>query len=150
MNLDRYEKIDGREALRRLADGETIYDSYGTRYEIVHKPVFDEVGLYYTTKDGGNAKSRIEVSVVLSNKWYIPKPFDVRQAMLDRPNEWVGAYEFSGSWFKVGFDSNHMVAIETGFKNDVSVMYHNEFADHVEAILLNTCIPIEDAPKEAR
>ena len=25
MNLDKYEKIDGREALRRLADGETVY-----------------------------------------------------------------------------------------------------------------------------
>ena len=147
MNLDRYEKIDGREALKRLADGEYVF------MELINETVklkLTEDGLRCDVAGYENQVTYWTFNqIYTSGGLYIPKPFDVRQAMLDRPNEWVGAYEFSGSWFKVGFDSNHMVAIETGFKNDVPVMYHNEFADHVEAILLNTCIPIEDVPEEA-
>ncbi len=32
------------------------------------------------------------VETICNQDWYIPKPFDVRQAMLERPNEWVGKY----------------------------------------------------------
>lgn len=143
MNLDKYEKIDGREALKLLLDGKTVLNSFnethlldGDRLVFIRKS-----GAYETVNDG--------LKQILETTWYVPKPFDVRQAMIDRPNEWVGAFEFNGSWYKVGFDSNYMVAVETGFKNNVPVMYHNEFNDNVEAILLNTCIPIEDVPEEA-
>lgn len=150
MNLDRYEKIDGREALKRLADGEIIYDSYGTRYEVVHRPVFDEVGLYYTSKDGGNGKSRIEVSVVLSNKWYIPKPFDVRQAMIERPNEWVGAFEDrKGEWHKVGFDTESFMAIETSYDSTVKCEFYAYNVRQATEKEMYACIPIEDVPEEA-
>lgn len=150
MNLDKFEKINGREALKRLADGEIIYDSYGTRYEVVHRPVFDEVGLYYTSKDGGNAKSRIEVSVVLSNKWYVPKPFDVRQAMLDRPNEWVGAYKNKdGDWLKVGFDTRNYMAVEVFMEHIGAPSFDSMGADYTLFAELDDCIPIEDVPEEA-
>ena len=143
MSLDKYEKIDGREALKRLLAGEIVLDGLADEHFL------DGTKLARIRKSGAYEIANDGLRGILERDWYIPKPFDVRQAMLDRPNEWVGAYEFSGNWFKVGFDNNHMVAIETGFKNDVPVMYHNEFVDHVEAIMLNTCIPIEDVPEEA-
>lgn len=145
MNLDKFEKIDGREVLKRLLEGNVLYGLAGMEYKLSDEGQL----LFFNYMNDEWEQSEMGFNKIINYGLYIPKPFDVRQAMLDRPNEWVGAFEFSDSWYKVGFDSNYMVAIETGFKNDVPVMYHNEFNDSVEALLLNICIPIEDVPEEA-
>lgn len=151
MNLDRYEKIDGREALKRLLDGERIYLDCGCSYEL-GKANYPSVKRFRDERDTGiydwDSQQPLTLNDLCGQDWYIPKPFDVRQAMLDRPNEWVGAYKnFEGKWFKVGFDTASMNAVVEQIEWD-----GNPFWQHGRArpSVLNECIPIEDVPEEAR
>ena len=150
MNLDRYEKIDGREALRRLVDGLSVFEKNGAEFSYD----FETNETIWVRKDGkkfignGNAYP-ITLEAIVGGPWYIPKPFDVRQTMIDRPNEWVGAIEHGGHWFKVGFDLKRMAVVSTILKNDVPVLGHHPVVSDAFVLRLDDCIPIEDAPKEA-
>ena len=143
MNLDRYEKIDGREALRKIADKVMIYDHEGFGY------FYDSNGIFYRRHNEEHKLDRFPIALetVCNQDWYIPKPFDVRQAMLDRPYEWVGAYpNHEGKWFKIGFVSASMSAVVEELEWEGP-----PFWQHVRARphLLDNCIPIEDVPEEA-
>ena len=161
MNLDRYEKIDGREALRKIADKAMIYDHEGFGY------FYDSNGISYRRRPNGEHKLDvfdISVANVASNEWYILKPFDVRQAMFERPNEWVGAYKGPyGTWYKVGFDGMYMTAIFTELEHKIEATHDTDgvrpiFFDYSRYLsgrddrtlsVLGSCIPIEDVPEEA-
>lgn len=145
MNLDRYEKIDGRAALKRLAEGEKVIRETGSPYFINEEGRFvcDNAAIY-----------RPHVTDLTLNEilkecdWYIPKPFDVRQAMFDRPNEWVAAYnDERGKWIQVGFDTVNMRPVKAyhGYTGGVEGA-NGDFPTGYE---LETCIPIEDVPEEA-
>ena len=142
MNLDRYEKIDGREALKRLADGEEIFSKSGSSYFLR-----DESNHLWLRTTNSMGYAGISVCEMLTDSWYIPKPFDVRQAMLDRPNEWVGAYKSGmGFWFKIGFDTDSMNAVYEELELDgLPFWQHNR----VRPSMLKASIPIEDVPEEA-
>lgn len=89
---------------------------------------------------------------ILRRDWYIPKPFDVRQAMLDRPNEWVGAFlRNDGEWMLIGFDTHAFEATSTPFANlKLDVTPQDDYACRMlSAIYIDKCIPIEDVPEEA-
>lgn len=142
MNLDRYEKIDGREALKRLVNGETVFNWRGDSYQIEGGLVIEKTG------KGNEFCANLTLNGVIgADGWYIPKPFDVRQAMLDRPYEWVAAYpNHEGKWFKIGFVSASMSAVVEELEWEGP-----PFWQHVRARphLLDNCIPIEDVPEEA-
>ncbi|TCI26696.1 hypothetical protein EVJ32_04800 [Exiguobacterium sp. SH5S4] len=141
MDLSKFEKIDGREALRRLVEGLEIFTNKGTelRLNFKHSQVVNGnseiVSLYYP------------VNVILSGDWYIPKPFDVRQAMRDKPDEWVGAFENGqDNWIQVGFDAISM-APATAYHGYTGKVIVNEDNPNIPTrSTLDSCIPIEDVP----
>lgn len=146
MNLDRYEKIDGRDALRKIADKVMIYDHEGFGY------FCDSNGIFYRRHNEEHKLDRFPIAVetVCNQDWYIPKPFDVRQAMLDRPNEWVGAFEDrKGEWHKVGFDTESFMAIETSYDSTVKCEFYAYNVRQATEKEMYACIPIEDVPEEA-
>lgn len=112
IDLSKFEKIDGREAVRRLANGEHIFSKVGVEYKTnAHGFLFY---LDYVEKKWET--SRIAFNNLVAQGFYIPKPFDVRQAMRDKPDEWVGKFRSgAGVWYKVGFDSDSMQAVEASF-----------------------------------
>lgn len=144
MNLDRYEKIDGREALKKLADGETVYGRDSAEWainendEVIYKSIFG------TCVSGTNLND-----FVRHKHLFVKKPFDVRQAMLDRPNEWVGAFKQGEYWFKVGFDRTEYCAVLTALTYDVKVDVSLDKVHTVCSDRFEKCIPIEDVPEEA-
>ncbi|WP_277640072.1 hypothetical protein [Bacteroides graminisolvens] len=81
---------------------------------------------------------------------YIKKPFDVREAMRERPNEWVGKFKDNvGLWYKVGFDSSQFRAIKVGLKSNLDVVHRQRYGTELAyAYDLDSCIPIDEVPKE--
>ncbi|KTR27927.1 hypothetical protein RSA11_04515 [Exiguobacterium indicum] len=74
------------------------------------------------------------------------KQFDVRKELLSRPNEWVGAFQLSGRWLKVGFRTDVMYPVATPYWEDsIERVMPQAFKDE-----LDRCIPIEDVPEEER
>lgn len=76
-----------------------------------------------------------------------PERFDIRKAMLAEPNEWVGAYhDHHSKWIQVGFDAVNMCAKKAHYGYIGSV--EGVITGSPTAYELETCIPIEDVPKE--
>ena len=152
MNLDRYEKIDGREAFRQMLDGKEVLDCTGIPYKLENDK------LCYSPKVRDFIMSGFTLHDVLIRDWYVPKPFDVRQAMLDRPNEWVGKYSVQDEektiWYYVGFDSKNFCALRMKKRNKYGMKEPVKWngGNVVFAIDddLDACIPIEDVPEEAK
>lgn len=105
MDMSKFEKIDGRDALRRLLDGEAVLDGSNDRHRLdgTTLVLVRKSGVYEIVNDG--------LRRILEMCWYVPKPFDVRQAMRDSPNEWVGKFKDGSEWWAVGFDQNHFNVI---------------------------------------
>ncbi|MDA5561992.1 hypothetical protein PJK55_14730 [Exiguobacterium sp. MMG028] len=144
MNLDKFEKIDGREALRRFADGEVVYGRDSGSWTLNEN---DKV-IYHSKF--GTSTAGVTLNDFIKNKnLYVKKPFDVRQAMLDRPNEWVGAFKQGEYWFKVGFDRTEYCAVLTALTYDVKVDVSLDKVHTVCSDRFEKCIPIEDVPEEA-
>lgn len=149
MNLDKYEKIDGGfvEAITLMRQGKKVAASNKREYVIRGNEK-----IYYL-----NRKLPIEsvnsYNDFVNLTWYIPKPFDVRQAMLDRPNEWVGVVEDStGCWYKVGFDTENFVPVGAPIEFDgvpKFPKFHGSECERATKGMLDACIPIEDVPEEA-
>lgn len=143
IDLSKFEKIDGCEALRRLANGEHIFSKVGVEYKTnAHGFLFY---LDYVEKKWKT--SRIAFNNLVAQGFYIPKPFDVRQAMRDKPDEWVAVFERGGRMYKVGFDSHYFRTIETRFHRDVKVDFNDAECSYVEPAVLDRCIPIENVMK---
>lgn len=139
IDLSKFEKIDGREALDRMEKGEEVCDRSGIKF----RKIFGEIR--YTALDGGFRATNMSMNHFLFDEdWYIPKPFDVRQAMRDKPDEWVGVFERGGRIYKVGFDSHYFRTIETRFHKDIKVDFNDTECSYVEPAVLDRCIPIED------
>lgn len=137
MDLTKYEKIDGREALDRMEKGEEVYDRSGIRF----RKIFGEIR--YTALDGGFRATSMSMNHFLFDEdWYIPKPFDVRQAMRDKPNQWVGLYVTDDrKKYKVGFNPKRFTVVFTEFESEVKPDVCGRVPLTSE---LDDCIPIED------
>ncbi|WP_393965774.1 hypothetical protein [Exiguobacterium sp. S22-S28] len=142
MDLKRYEKVTGHEALIKLLDGERIYNRKGNYWTRKGEGIFVNY-----EDENGEYESTIPVIWFVDSTvdWYVKKPFDVRAEMLARPNEWVGVYkDESEIWNKVGFCTTYMNVRET------SDFEHDSFEKTFICLIddFNKCIPIEDVPKE--
>ena len=129
-----------------MLNGEKVYSCESERYRL------DPNGnLYYIPNPTHHENlSFATIKEILSVNWYIPKPFDVRQAMLERPNEWVGAFEDrKGEWHKVGFDTESFMAIETSYDSTVKCEFYAYNVRQATEKEMYACIPIEDVPEEA-
>ncbi|VXB52226.1 conserved hypothetical protein [Exiguobacterium sp. 8H] len=154
MDMSKFEKIDGEKALILLAEGQKIFTAKGEACYIDKqtKNVMMNWGVYTEGVD-------VSLEDVFRIQWYIPKPFDVRQAMRERPNEWVGAYyddeleQIEQPWLKVGFDPERVMVVKAHhtFRGKPSRVISP--ADQLHHYTpspkdLNKCIPIEDVPEE--
>lgn len=150
MDLKRYEQVAGREALKKMLDGEHAY--FISLTGGITSFFFDNNDqLKGETETGEIFKPEVTVTEIIERyNWYIEKPFDVRAEMLARPDEWVGAYQdTTGDWHKVGFDHLEMIAIEVPLSDNVSKPdYSERGAQLVYKRWIDACIPIEDVPKE--
>lgn len=145
MNLAIHQKISGLEAIKIWTNGGFVYDAHGAKYAIDKEDGF----LWYTSPFYRCGYDRT-FNEIIKNDWYIPKPFDVRQAMLDRPNEWVAAFNLGGVWMKLGFDEEQMMAVEGPFDYEGKAnMSESASVGPNWRIHLDKCIPIEDVPEEA-
>lgn len=149
MDLKRYEKIDGREALERLANGLEIYGFSGLKYQVDF--LISDYKLWSGEKECGNGEDTptpLTLTEILKETWYVKKPFDVRAEMLARPDEWVGAFRDSKNvWHKIGLDSKYMVAVETRFE-EIKPNWNDDRCDMATLGELKKCIPFEDIPEE--
>ena len=146
MDVRRMEKISGLEALKKIGEEVTIYDAEGLGY------FYDPNGIFYRRHNKKFKTDNVDMLIaeIASKEWYVRKPFDIREEMLARPYEWVGAYKTEkGTWFRVGFDMKSMVAVKTNLPylhvadiGDVGItsMTESDF---------DKCIPIEDVPTDA-
>lgn len=148
MNLERYEKIDGWQALERMKNEEKVIreeDGLLVTYELIAGLIFES-----DPNEDGPDTSPIVLNDLLGSYWYIPKPFDVRQAMLDRPNEWVGAFKNDyGNWCVAGFDTSHFNAVCKNLSGHLPVDTDVPGVGFPSPEELDACIPIEDVPEEA-
>lgn len=142
MDLKRFDEIDGLDVLKRLSREESIYNTQGNELYI------DDCKMWMSNGELTGVVN-ITIADILSGKWFIKKPFDIRAEMLARPNEWVGAYQApSSNWYKVGFDHFEMVAISTSMANNgTSTNYYEDDVLPVVGNWFEKCIPIEDVPK---
>lgn len=140
MDLTRHLKISGTEAIKLVLDGGEVFDAHGAKYAIDKEcgTLWYESPFYRTELDR-------TFNHVLKNEWYVPRPFDVRQSMRDSPNEWVGAYMFGGTWYKVGFDNKHMVVVETRLVNSVPVDWAHPVVEDSIKSNVDACVPIQEA-----
>lgn len=148
MDLKRYEKIDGKQALIKLLEGEKVYSVTGDHW-------FKQDGTILCNLQGKVYNSTISVNhfVEVENTWYVKKPFDVRAEMLARPNEWVGAFKNSNEeWMLIGFDENKF-GVSVRFFELPTCYSPNDGSSGgygVTEKILDNCIPIEDVPEEER
>lgn len=148
MDLNKFEKIEGREALRRLLDGENIYVDEST---FVHLPIYND--LQRVDIVNGKPKSEddwISITEFVEHEWFIKKPFDVRQAMRDKPDEWVGAFKHQGLWHKIGFNLNQMEVVVSTLKSSALVKdCSRNYFNSVDTSFLDSSIDLNDVPLEA-
>lgn len=134
-----YEPIDGREALRRIAEGLEFFNARGTRY------FFDENGIFSEQKkDEPYADfGKLPVSFVLDRTWYIKRPFVIREQLLKCPDKYVGKFKKHGDWHAVKFDSETMRVVNAIILTDTvnalatTVTPYNMLQDD-----LDKCIPL--------
>lgn len=143
MDETKYEKIDGGfiEAITLMRQGKIVTDYHGVDYLIRA----DEK--LYFLNNGVQTISRADYNGLVVANWYIKKPFDVRQAMRDKPNEWVGAVIKSDSkLYKVGFDTDYFLPVQAPFNDTGDPMFIRY--DRATKASLDNCIAIEDVPEE--
>lgn len=137
-----YQPIDGREALRRIADGLEFFNARGTRY------FFDENGIFSEQKkDEPYADfGKLPVSVVLGRTWYIKRPFVIREQLLKCPDKYVGKFKKHGDWHAVKFDSETMRVVKAGILTDtVNALATTVATYNVGEGDLDHCVPLNYA-----
>lgn len=146
MDLKRHQKINGLEAIKIWTKGGVVYDAHGAKYAIDKEDGF----LWYASPFHRCGYDR-SFNEIVKNDWYVPKPFDVRKAMINRPNEWVGAWKSpTGEWRKLGLNYQFLEVVETKLSLDLPVDMAYCGTGHPTAEQLENCIPIEDVPEDEK
>ncbi len=141
MDMSRFTEIDGREVFNRLLDGLEVYSTLGNKFYMKDNK------LWMDTKTS-SGMVHLTINETISRTWYVKKPFDVRKEMLERPNEWVGAFKDPNDrWHKVGFDNKYMQSVETPFASTVSVNLRQGSVSTTTCEELDKCIPLEEVPE---
>ncbi|QBL97901.1 hypothetical protein EauM23_00008 [Exiguobacterium phage vB_EauM-23] len=145
MNLDmkRHKAIDVEQAAILLIHGHKIFNSSGNSYHIDK-----DTKIVWMTAGELMGDTHLSIQELLTGEWYAKKPFDVRQEMFERPNEWVAAYnDERGKWIQVGFDSVSMRPIKA--YHGYTGLVEGAKAQQATSFELDNCLPIEDVPEEA-
>ncbi|TCI26705.1 hypothetical protein EVJ32_04850 [Exiguobacterium sp. SH5S4] len=149
IDLRKHEKVSGIKGIHALLDGNPIYDRHGNRFE------FDkEHGTVWFYNQYTAHEDTTSLSLLLLEDWYLKKPFNAQQAMIDNPDTWVAAYETDECkhWYKVGFELETMSVVTLPYEKDEKVTSnHVGYLDDIELEdILKKCINIEDVPESAK
>lgn len=138
MDLSKYKRIYGSEVVERLLSGEHLFTEDGTEWH------YDE--LLWCRKDDQCFSGDTPFNRLVNDFWYIIKPFDVREVMRERPNEWVGKFKTKeNDWIKVGFDESRFSAIGIALDSNKKVYRCRDIhALFLSESTLDACISIED------
>ena len=147
MDMTRYEQVTSFEALRLLADGKKLYASPDYGYY-----VDKETGKLWSFAGDYAGVVHDQFNNVMMMNLFIKKPFDVRQAMRDKPDEWVGKFRNGeGVWYKTGFDSDAMQAVEANYIFNGPPKYApSSGVTSLRFNALDACIPLDEVPADAR
>lgn len=116
MDLSKFEKIDGGlpEALAYMKKSKLAYTEDGYKYTVDASNK-----LFIFDKNHGLVLCVERYNNLVQKTWLKKKPFDVRQAMRDKPDEWVGVFQENGDCYKIGFDNESYQAVHTLLSNDI-------------------------------
>lgn len=148
MDEKRFKRIETKEeVLILLGQGEHLFDHNMTEF------YYDKDNEAVMRHDycGKPQMTSMPINTFLEYGFYIKKPFDVREAMRERPNEWVAAFKNDdGRWLKVGFNEHHMKVLMASKEYCFSVERAGvQDVDYVPTPKdLDKCIPINEVPKE--
>lgn len=148
IDLDDFEPIKAKEAIKRLLDGKKIFDKHGNTYYIN-----EEMETMWYKNENTDHEDYTSLTQMLLQEWYIPKPFNVRKTLVKNPNKWVAAYlgQECPHWFKVGFDLQTMsvCTLPLKEKGDVGSKYVDYPDDVSMEAILDLCIDLNDVPIDA-
>lgn len=151
VDLDDFELIKTKEAIKRLLDGKKIFDKHGNTYYIN-----EEMETMWYKNENTDHEDYTSLTQMLLQEWYIPKPFNVRKTLVKNPNNWVAAYlgQECPHWFKVGFDLQAMSVVKTHYSFDVEVDDKSGKVNYLDDIeleeILDLCIDIKDVPQSEK
>lgn len=152
VDLSKFEKINGREALEKLGKGEHVFSKSGIEYK-THPYGYL---LYWAGGSEEWTSSSLGFNELIESGLYTPKPFDVRKTLVKNPNKWVAAYlgQECPHWFKIGFDLQAMSVVKTHYSFDVEVDDKSGKVNYLDDIeleeILDLCIDIEDVPQSEK
>lgn len=145
MNEKRFKRIETKEeVLILLGQGEHIFDNTMTEF------YYDKDNEAVMRCDERHVPilALLPINTFLEGSLYIKKPFDVREAMRERPGEWVGKYEDGGTWWAVGFDERHFNVIAKPKDKFLPVDTSLTGITFPKPEDLDKCIPINELVKE--
>lgn len=151
IDLDDFEPIKAKEAIKRLLDGEKVFDKHGNTY-YMNK----ETETMWFKNENTDHEDYTSLTQILLQEWYVEKPFDVRKTLIKNPNKWVAAYlgQECPHWFKIGFDLQAMSVVKTHYSFDVEVDDKSGKVNYLDDIeleeILDMCIDIEDVPQSEK
>ena len=144
IDSSKHQVFKGSEVVSYLLAGERIYDEDGVEYYYN--------GLLWMCEHGISKTTKTTFNELVSRRWYKKKPFDVRQAMRNKPDEWVGAFKNpDGYWLKVGFSTKRYVVLMASIHYSLTVGFAARETENYTPTSdeLDRCIPIKDVPKDA-
>ena len=143
-------EVDGLKAVEMLTLGHSIFSGEGDGYFIDPELKRLHIFSYHTPSSNIHLfnvrESGQRFHYILSHQWYVIQPFDVRKAMRERPNQYVGAYRFRDRWNMVGLDEGAMQAKETVYNERYTDERPSYSMESVPYEVMDQCIPIEWVP----
>ena len=150
VDFSRMTEVDGVKAMEMLTLGHSILATDGDGYYI--DPESKKLRLFSYHTPGANIylvdirEANPRIDYILAHRWYVIQPFDVRKAMRERPNQYVGAYRFRDRWNMVGLDEGAMQAKESVYSERYADERPSYSMETVPYEVMDQCIPIEWVP----
>lgn len=134
-----HDEISVREGLERLLNGLEVTNPYGRIYKLADK---DSLTLLVRNPHSPTNPRLWEKMLstlldITQDKFYVPKPFDLRKALLEKPNEIVAEFDYQHPDTKdriagyLFFDTKKMRVCSTKYPDVESehvCLYNYEFA----------------------
>lgn len=92
-----HDEISVREALERLLNGLEVTNPYGLIYKMPNKDNLTVLVRNPKSLTGPHLWKEMHSTLldITQDKFYVPKPFDVRKALMQNPNEIVAKLDYS-------------------------------------------------------
>lgn len=143
-----YDRLEGAEVLKALGEGKKLLEpkegillTLGELSKTVLRSTPDEQSYRWVESD-------CNVSHLVKNTFYVERPFNVREVMRHRPNEWVGMLEKNGELYKVAFDEWRFKAVRAPIHAVVPRDFVSSQVEDITAVDLNAVIELSEEDAE--